>query len=169
MFLERIGDSYRLERDAWWVDAWEFERLVEDARRSEDRARMVTELRNAVALYRGEFCDDQYYSWAEPIRDRCRSLLVESSARLADLLIEAREYNEALSVLDRAVSADPVCEDLVRRAMAIEATLGRRAAALARYRKLERILEEELGVEPDPETQALVRRLVPPRHENESA
>src|SRR5437773_8567623 len=26
VFLERAGDSYRLERDAWWIDAWELER-----------------------------------------------------------------------------------------------------------------------------------------------
>jgi DNA-binding SARP family transcriptional activator len=163
IFLERVGDSYRLERVAWWVDAWEFERLIGEATRSEDQADSVTKLRNAVALYRGEFCDDQYYSWAEPIRERYRSLLVEGSARLADLLIRAEEQEEALSALDRAIEADPVCEDLTRRAMAIEAALGRRAAALARYRKLEAILDEQLGVEPDPETQRLMRQLV---HQN---
>jgi DNA-binding SARP family transcriptional activator len=43
--------------------------------------------------------------------------------------------------------------------MAIEARLGRRAAALARYRKLEATLDAELGVEPDPETQALAANL----------
>jgi len=161
MFLERIGDSYRLERSAWWVDAWEFEQLIGEARRSEDQADSVTKLRNAVALYRGEFCDDQYFSWAEPIRERYRSLFVEGSARLADLLTEASEHEEALLVLDRAIVADPVCEDLSRRAMAIEAALGRRAAAVSRYRKLESVLDEELGVEPDPITQDLLRELVP--------
>lgn len=55
-----------------------------------------------------------------------------------------------------------MCEDLVRRAMAVEAALGRRAAALARYRKLEATLDEQLSVEPDPETQTLVQRLVGP-------
>jgi DNA-binding SARP family transcriptional activator len=160
MFLERVGESYRLERDAWWVDAWEFERLIDEARRSEDQVDSITKLRDAVALYRGEFCDDQYYSWAEPIRERYRGLLVEGSARLAHLLTEASEQVEALAVLDRAIEADPVCEDLTRRAMAIEAGLGRRAAALSRYKKIEAVLENELGVEPDPETQDLVRQLV---------
>jgi len=160
-FLERVGDSYRLEKEAWWVDAWEFERLVREAVRSEEVAEGVAKLRDAVELYRGEFCDDQYFSWAEPIRERFRSLFVEASARLADLLSGAGEHEEALSVLDRAIKTDPVCEDLTRRAMVIEVSVGRRAAALSRYRKLEVVLEEELGVEPDPETQALVRQLVP--------
>jgi DNA-binding SARP family transcriptional activator len=167
MFLERIGDSYRLEKGAWWVDAWEFERLIEGARRSTDQVEAVTQLRRAVALYRGEFCDDQYYSWTEPTRERYRSLLVEGCARLADLLSGAGEHDEALSVLDRATAADPVCEDLVRRAMMIEASLGRRAAALSRYRKLAAVLDEELGVDPDPETQGVIRQLMPQRSRQE--
>jgi DNA-binding SARP family transcriptional activator len=163
MFIERVGDSsYRLEEDAWWVDAWEFERLIRDAERSQDGAEAVSSFRAAVALYRGEFCDDAYYSWLEGIRERLRSLFVEACARLAYLLSAAEEHDEALLVLDRAIKNDPMCEDLVRRAMAVEAALGRRAAALARYRKLEATLDDQLSVEPDPETQALVQRLLGP-------
>ena len=60
---------------------------------------------------------------------------------------------------DRGIEVDPVCEDLYRRAMAIEASLDRRAAALARYRQLEATLDEHLGVEPDPETKNLAHQL----------
>jgi DNA-binding SARP family transcriptional activator len=163
MYVERVGDSsYRLEEDAWWVDAWGFERLVRGAERSADVAEAVTKLRNALSLYGGEFCDDAYYPWLEGVRERFRNLFIEACGRLADLLAAAVEHEEALSVLDRAIKTEPVCEDLVRRAMAIEAALGRRAAALARYRKLEATLDEQLGVEPDPETQALVHRMLRP-------
>jgi hypothetical protein len=57
------------------------------------------------------------------------------------LSTDAGEYVVALSVLDRGIGADPVCEDLSRRAMVLEASLGRQAAALARYRKLEATLD----------------------------
>lgn len=138
MYIERVGDSsYRLEEGAWWVDAWEFERLVRDAEHSADVAEAVARLREAVALYGGEFCDDAYYPWLEGIRERYRNLFIEACGRLADLLSAAGEHDEALSVLDRAITTDPVCEDLVRRAMVTETALGRRAAALSRYRKLE--------------------------------
>lgn len=161
MYIERVGDSsYRLEKGAWWVDAWEFERLIRQAERSEDAVEAVSKFRDAVDLYRGEFCDDAYYPWLEGSRERVRSLFVEACARLAYLLSAAEEHDEALSVLDRAIKTDPVCEDLVRRAIAVEAALGRRAAALTRYRKLEATLDEQLGVEPDPETQAAVERLI---------
>jgi DNA-binding SARP family transcriptional activator len=164
MYVERVGESsYRLEQGAWWVDAWEFGSLVADAERCDDADQAMAGFRDALALYRGEFCDDAYYPWLEGIRERFRNLFVEASARLAYLLSTANQHDEALSILDRAIKADPVCEDLIRRAMAIEAALGRRAAALTRYRKLEASLDEQLGVEPDPETQDLIQRLVRPK------
>jgi DNA-binding SARP family transcriptional activator len=163
MYVERVGDSaYRLEEGSWWVDAWEFERLIHEAERREEGADAVNAFRDAVDLYRGEFCDDAYYPWLEGIRERFRNLFVEACGRLAYLLSEAGDHDQALSMLDRAIRADPVCEDLVRRAIALEATLGRRAAALARYRRLEATLDAELDVEPDPETQVLIERLLRP-------
>jgi DNA-binding SARP family transcriptional activator len=164
MYVERVGESaYRLDEGAWWVDVWEFERLIRQAERSDDADEAVTKFRDAVALYRGEFCDDAYYPWLEGIRERSRNLFVEACGRLAYLLSTVEEHDQALSVLDRAIQTDPVCEDLVRRAIAVEAALGRRGAALARYRKLEATLDEQLSVEPDPETRGLVERLLGPR------
>lgn len=163
MYIERMGESsYRLEQGAWWIDAWEFERLIVDAERCDDAAQAVAGFRDALALYEGDFCDDSYYPWLESVRERFTNLFVEASARLAYMLSDAEEYDEALALLGRAIKVDPICEDLVRRAMAVEATLGRRAAALARYRRFEAALDEQLGVEPDPETQALVQHLLRP-------
>jgi two-component SAPR family response regulator len=164
MYVERVGESaYRLEEGVWWVDAWEFERLIREAERSDDATEAITRFRDAVALYRSEFCDDAYYPWLDGIRERFRNLFVEACGRLAYLLSTAQEHDQALSVLDRAIQTDPVCEDLVRRAITVEATLGRRAAALARYRKLEATLDDQLSVEPDPETRGLVDRVLGPR------
>jgi two-component SAPR family response regulator len=158
-YVDREGEVFRLEERKWWVDLWEFERLVEGSERANEAGEAIAKLREAIRLYQGEFCSEHYYPWAEGVRERIRALFVRASARLAGVLSDAGEYEDALSVLDRGIAADPVCEDLSRRAMAVEASLGRRAAALARYRKLEATLDAELRVEPDPETQALARQL----------
>jgi DNA-binding SARP family transcriptional activator len=158
-YVDKEDEVYYLESGAWWSDAWELERLVSKAESEEETNQAVAKLRDAVALYRGEFCQDYYYPWAEGVRERFRALAVRACGRLADLLSDRGEQDEAIAVLDRGIAADPVCEDLSRRAMAIEASLGRRAAALARYRKLEARLDAELSVEPDPETQALAAQL----------
>jgi two-component SAPR family response regulator len=161
MYVERVGESsYRLEDGAWWIDAWEFERLIGDATHADDAETAVSWFSQALALYGGEFCDDSYYPWLEGVRDRFQDLFIEASARLSYLLSTAQRQDDALAVLDRAIRVDPVCEDLIRRAMAIEAALGRRPAALTRYRRFEAALDERLGVEPDPDTQEQARRLL---------
>jgi two-component SAPR family response regulator len=158
-YVDREGEVFQLEEGKWWVDLWEFERLVDGSERADEAGEVVGKLREAIRLYQGEFCSEHYYPWAEGVRERIRALFVRACARLADVLSDAREYEEALSVLDRGIEADPVCEDLSRGAMVLEASLGRRAAALSRYRKLELILSQELDVEPDPETQTLARQM----------
>jgi DNA-binding SARP family transcriptional activator len=163
MYIERVGESsYRPEEGSWWIDAWEFEGLIADAEQGVDATTAVSQYRQALSLCGGEFCDDSYYPWLEGVRERFRNLFVEASARLAYLLSSIEQHDEALAVLDRAIRVDPICEDLIRKAMAIEAALGRRAAALTRYRRLETALDEQLGVEPDSETQAVVQQLLHP-------
>jgi DNA-binding SARP family transcriptional activator/LysM repeat protein len=158
-YVDKEDDVFYLEPGTWWSDAWELERLVSEADQVEELGKEVTKLREAVGLYRGEFCRDYYYPWAEGVRERFRALAVRACARLADLLSDQGEHEEAIAALNRGIEADPICEDLSRRAMAIEARLGRRAGALSRYRKLEARLDAELSVEPDPETQALAAQL----------
>lgn len=159
-YVERQGEIYRLQEGEWWIDAWEFERRIKEAQDLREAREVIERLRSGIALYRREFCAENYYPWAEPMRERLRAVFVQASAQLADLLANEGAQEEALSVLDRAIEADPISEDLSRRAMAIDASVGRRAAALTRYRRLEATLDRDLGVEPDPETQALVRELL---------
>lgn len=157
-YVIRDDDFVRLDGGAWWIDAFAFANLIVEAERSPDEA---TKLRQALALYRGDFCGDTYYPWAEPIRERYRALFTRGAARLAEAISGDGQHDEALDVLEHAIQADPLCEDLWRRAMKMEASLGRRAAALDRFNRLRALLAHELSVEPDPETQRLVKGLAP--------
>lgn len=66
-YVEKVGDSFRLEQVAWRVDAWEFTRLGEGGLRDEDAGATEEKLRAAIALYEGEFCDNAYYEWTKPV------------------------------------------------------------------------------------------------------
>lgn len=162
-YIERDGESFRLEEGAWWCDAWEFERLISEVDQAPEPAVAAARLRQALALYEGEFCDDKYYSWAEPVRESLRSLFLRASTRLSELLCDLSEPRAALETLNRAIAVDPLCEDLHRRAMVIEAALGDRARALARHKELARLLAEQLSIQPSPETEALARQIEGPR------
>ncbi|MGH2703691.1 MAG: BTAD domain-containing putative transcriptional regulator [Actinomycetota bacterium] len=156
--IERIRGVYRLNFEFWWTDVAAFESLLRAATAGPEDAMSL--LSSALHLYSGPFCDDCYYAWLEPIRHRYRSQFVKASARLANLLVEFEQPDEALAALDRGIEVDPVNEDLYRRAMAIEGRLGRRRALYARLQRLEAVLQDELDVDPDEETAALFRKLM---------
>lgn len=158
-YIEKQINTWRLNRGEWWVDGWEMERLVSESQRSPYAEAVFANLEQAVALYRGEFCAESYYAWAEPVRERYRTIFLQACVRLAELLTDRGDLPRALELLDRALTADPFNEEVVRFAIKLEASLGRRAAALERYRIFSKTLRENLDVDPDPQTQTLVRQI----------
>ncbi len=157
--VERVGETYRLNPQHWWVDVWAFESLVSQSEETaaETSIKLLSE---GLHLYRGPVCDDCYFAWLEPVRTRYRALFVRASARLANFLTEFGEPDDALAVLDRAIEVDPVNEDLYRRAIAIEGGLGRRKAVHLRFRRLQAILEDEVDADPEDETLELMRKVL---------
>jgi two-component system LytT family response regulator len=109
-------------------------------------------------LYRGEFCRGAY-SWSESTREHLRRLFIDSAARLSDILAERNELDAAIDLVDRAIGADKYAEHLYRKAMALESKRGRRDGVVRRFRRLERLLSEELEVSPENEAVALFRSL----------
>ncbi len=157
-YIVKVGESFRLEDGAWSSDVWEFTALLSQAQGgTADEEREL--LSSAIALYRGDFCSDCYYSWAEPVREKYRRMFLRASARLAKILAEAGELEVSLSALERAIEIDPLNEELYRRAMSVETALGRVEEAQARFRKLEGVLAEEIGCDPSASTQQLMRQI----------
>jgi DNA-binding SARP family transcriptional activator len=157
-YVLKVEDSWQLEADAWWIDALEFDRLLEEAAGAGE-VEAVERLRQAIGLYAGDFCAELAYPWAEAVRERYRVSFTRACARLGEMLAAAGELDESLEALDRAIGVDPLCEDLWRRAMTVESHLGRKAAAKERFERLRALLASELDVEPDPETQRVALEL----------
>jgi predicted ATPase/DNA-binding SARP family transcriptional activator len=121
---------------------------------------------HAVALYRGELLDgfaipdsDTFENWVQVWRQRYRDRVLEA----LDAVIA---WHERLGQTDRAIAAarrqlelDPWLEPAYRRLMWLHWQSGNRTAALAQYERCRRLLDEELGVEPEPETTALHDRI----------
>lgn len=150
----KIDELYRLNFDAVWVDVRAFEQTIRQAGSISDPRALLA---FACDIYKGEFCEGRYFGWATLIRERLRSQFIESSRRLAELLEREWEPQGALVVLDRALASDPYDEELVRRAIRLEADLGRRDLAVRRFRRLRRLLVSDLNVEVSGETVEILR------------
>ena len=162
------NDRYRLnDRFGVELDADVFEReiaaLVRPARGSAgDPANHEKGLRTTLALYRGDFLEDvDAGDWHLERRDHLRRRWVDGMLALGGALDAGGRHVEAAEVYRALVAREEVHEEAYRRLMTSLVNGGQRPEALHAYERLTVLLREELGVEPEPETLAvlaLVRR-----------
>jgi DNA-binding SARP family transcriptional activator/predicted ATPase len=120
----------------------------------------------AVALYRGELVEgftipdsDVFEDWVQVWRQRFRERVVTALEALADWHERQGHRDQATVAVRRQLELDPWREPAHRRLMELLWQDGNRAAALAQYERCRELLEEELGVDPEPETIALYERI----------
>ncbi len=121
------------------------------------------ELNQALQLYAGDFLqglslDDctAFEEWAFFRREALRSRLVQALERLIERELAAGDARAAIAAATRLVGLDPLSESAQRHLINAYLRAGDRAAAERQYETCVRLLEAELGVAPDGQTQALL-------------
>lgn len=120
----------------------------------------VPALRRALATYGGELLPGCYDDWLFPLRETLHAQRNQALEQISDLLEEQRNYAEAIRYAQQLLQDDPLHEATYRRLIRLYALKGDRAAALRLYHTCVTQLREELGVDPDRETQAVYERLL---------
>jgi len=105
-----------------------------------------------------------YESFTAELREQLQMKFLEISRTLACLLMEQGQYDEAEAIAERALSQDPFWTEGVRLRMDIAAGQGKVMKALRIYRRYEEQLQQELGIEPDPEMKEFLERVVRAQH-----
>lgn len=152
----------RLNTQAIVTDAAEFEKALRLARQKAgaEPDACIGFLQRAVTLYQGELLPGYYEEWILSERERLANAH-RASLRLAATLLERRgDYEPALDMALRAVSSDPLDEEMHCSLLRLYVALGRTDNALRHYQELERLLREEMDVAPLPETRALAHKLL---------
>jgi TolB-like protein/DNA-binding SARP family transcriptional activator len=151
------GNSLLIAPGTLAVDAIEFEARAA----STDRGVLA----EAAALYRGELLENRgpvasrFDDWVAVERSRFAALAANILRRLAAAYATAGEIETAMAAAMRLVTIDNLREDSHRLLIELLARAGRRAEALRRFEAVAELLKRELGVQPDDETIALVRRI----------
>lgn len=129
-----------------WVDADEFEMTA----RSTLKAGQSVEYESALELYSGELLpDDRYADWVQGRREILLRLKLDLMAGLAHHLESAGELAAAADTLRRLLVEDQTNEGAHRNLMRVYAIAGDRNAAARQYERLEQVLHDELGVDPE--------------------
>ncbi len=149
---------------AYWFDVEAFEQQIADSRwlieKQPDRAVAISHLQSAISLYQGDFLIDlPTGDWVMLRREALSKLYVNALMELGQLLFTAARYADAASIYQQAIARDNYLEAAHREWMRCLARQGERNQALRHYQSLVKLLRDELGVAPAPETAALYERL----------
>lgn len=154
--LRSHGSDVILEQAPWLdIDTHAFNAAVQNAldRRSSqrDEARLNT-LELAVAKYSGPFFDGEDADWIVEERERLHTLYVRALSELMRIYAGFSRYEEAIASARQILAVDPFRESVQNGLSLLLVLNGQPAEALRRQERWRTFLNQELGINPMPET-----------------
>lgn len=116
--------------------------------------------RLAEPLVRKPFLPGESGAWVEEKRRELADVRGRALNVLADASLRSGEARDAAKWAELAIGVEPFRESGYRRLMEAHAAAGNRAEALRVYERCRRLLQEELGAYPSPETESIFRELL---------
>jgi two-component SAPR family response regulator/Tfp pilus assembly protein PilF len=149
---------YRFNRKSiYWFDLEVFDKLLDEAEQTlaVAKKKKTALLEKALALYKGDYLSGVYADWCVSERDRLRGRYLAALEELARLYAERGELQRAIELYQSLLTQDQYHEVAHRELMRCYYRLGDRASAIRQYQICARILREEMGLNPMPETEKL--------------
>ncbi|MBU1139600.1 MAG: hypothetical protein KKD01_00495 [Proteobacteria bacterium] len=140
------------------IDALEFSRAMKNMTDSESKE----SLKQALTLYKNDFLPNDEDPWICTYRDHLRNLFIEGVLRFASL--ENTEDEILLAFLEQARQSDPLHEGVYACLMEHYINTGSPAYALDVFRKAEKVISLQTGLQPGASLQslaALAKRIKP--------
>ena len=141
------------------IDTQQFQALIKNGD--------IDSLTTAVSLYRGDFLAGlniadapEFESWLLRQRERLRLDVLTTLETLVEQHINAGNYPDAIQACRQLLTIEAWRESVHRQLMLLLARNGAYNAAIKQYNQCCQMLEDELGVPPMPETEALYQRIV---------
>jgi two-component SAPR family response regulator len=152
--------EYQLGSVDYWFDVEEFEEVVGRARLLPPHDWQAEHLwRRALSLYQGDFLPEAERSWCVPKREALRKMYLEALLGMGRSYETRLEFEGAVEWYQQALALDGLREGVHRRIMRCYAEAGRRAEAVAQYRRCEETLRRELDIAPSEETKKLYEQI----------
>lgn len=160
-YFEIDGQRIQCRSDApIHLDVMQFKDTLAAAKSSADDLSRMRFLREALGLYRGELLPGFFEDWVLLQREELHQAHLGALNQLAGLLEDARQYREAIEVINRLLRADPLNESAYRHAMHLHMLNADRANAIQVYHACAAALKQNLGIDPSSETKAAYEALI---------
>ncbi len=160
-FIIRQGVTYQMDFNDVWVDSDALESFIALGNQclTENAQAAQMAYREAIDLYQGVYLPNRLYEdWSSDERERLQVLALSAIITLAELLLQSNPM-ESIRLAQQALLIDSAWEDAYRILMEAYFLKGNRPMAIKTYQQCEKVLEEEFGIEPLPETKQLLKRI----------
>src|SRR5437868_8108150 len=152
-FIVTVQGGYAIDRRNVRVDADDFDEAIsqglEAASRSDDEF-AGERLKDALALYRGDFlADEPYAEWALDERDRLHNLAGRALRALTKIMLGRHELDAVAEYLEQLAELQPLDGEAHRDLLAVWLAQGRRTEAARRYAIYRTRTLREFGEEPE--------------------
>ncbi|MEO8830236.1 BTAD domain-containing putative transcriptional regulator, partial [Lapillicoccus sp.] len=164
VIVSLAGGGYRLEVPQDAVDADRFEDLAHRGRvalEGGDAQQAAADLSAALGLWRGDVLSDlPELAVVEPVATRLGEVHLAVAEDWAAAELALGHHGAVLPELGALIEAHPLRERLSALRMLALYRSGRQADALAAYRNVQHLLDDELGVQPGQEVRTLHERIL---------
>jgi LuxR family maltose regulon positive regulatory protein len=143
-----------LDPEQCWVDAWQFEQSLAQAK---DPAEQLWALR----FYRGTFLGDSDHPLVLETRDRLSCKFIRSISQLGANSERIGDTQSAIDLYLMALDADGRCEELHQSLMRCLSREGQPSAVAAAYHRCRASLQRHFGTEPSEVTEQIYRAACP--------
>ncbi len=148
-------ESYRFNRDLdYEEDAEAFLREIDIASHGNLEHR-IYHYRAALKYYKGDYLPELSGYWVITQRQQLYEVFLDALLKVAELEIQARQFDTALNHAQKALAEDKCLETAHRLAMRAYAGLGNRAGIMRQYETCCQALEEEFHAKPSEQTRQL--------------
>ena len=142
-----------------YVDVWDFEQKIRQQSAGDITETAIGNITAAINLYHGPFLDDLlcnseiFDKWVQIRREGQKRQVCTAMKHLALIYIKSDVYKTAIDWARRLLELDSCDESAHRLLMEALTYSGQRSTALAQYETCRLTLQQELDIEPEPETQ----------------
>jgi DNA-binding SARP family transcriptional activator len=142
-----------------WIDVDEFELRTTSITQGDEEF-LLRNSQIAVNLYKGDYLAEALYdSWTLEERERLMARYLATATALAEKMAEKGDIQQAIQFSERVLRRDRCYEEAYQVLMKVYARSGSRSQALRTYTRCTQALQDELGIEPLPETTELYEHI----------
>src|SRR5215207_7850305 len=165
LFAERETVGLNADADIT-LDTRQFESLLTKSHTQDNILHRIALLTDSVKRYRNHFLTGfslkdapNFNEWAFAKSEELRHQLSTALVMLSDDHCALDQAVQAIPYARRLITLDPLNESSHRQLMQVYMQAGQHSAALKQYQACEEILRKELGIDPQPETRDLYKKI----------